>query len=542
MDAHYITYASTSLRDSSKIYQDLRSTRLYSIVGAQKTRLLGSLAMDSLEKQKFSDLDGQPHIGIVGAGLAGLRCADILCRYGFRVTIVEGRDRIGGRMVQERLPNGHLVDLGPNWIHGTSENPMLDLAKQTNTAVGSWDTRTSMFDESGKLFHLNDSENYSEIMWDIVQDAFRHSNKHWTTIPAEESLWDFFQKKVVERIPETEADFERKRNTVLQVSELWGAFVGSPITRQSLKFFWLEECIEGENLFCADTYHKILETIARPAKEHATIMYNTRVERVELRTQDRPHPRIRTSGGAILEFDEVILTAPLGWLKRNLAAFDPSLPERLQQGINSIGYGCLEKVYISFPKAFWLVPDSEGRVVQGFCQWLAPRYAPETNPRKWNQEIVELASSGLATSHPTLLFYIYGEESQFITEELGKMQTEEQRDGFLYSFFKPYYSRLPQYDEASPDCQPTGCLATDWLHDDLAGNGSYSNFQVGLEQGDKDIRTMRDGVPEGGLWLAGEHTAPFVALGTATGAYWSGESVGRRIAEAYGREMETDKS
>lgn len=152
---------------------------------------------------------------------------------------------------------------------------------------------------------------------------------------------------------------------------------------------------------------------------------------------------------------------------------------------------------------------------------------------------MELASSGLPSSHPTLLFYIYGEESQFITGELGKMQTQQQRDDFLYSFFKPYYSRLPQYDEASPDCQPTGCLATDWLHDDLAGNGSYSNFQVGLEHGDKDIRIMREGVPDGGLWLAGEHTAPFVALGTATGAYWSGEIVGRRIAAVYGREKGT---
>lgn len=29
--------------------------------------------------------------------------------------------------------------------------------------------------------------------------------------------------------------------------------------------------------------------------------------------------------------------------------------------------------------------------------------------------------------------------------------------------------------------------------------------------------------------MAGEHTAPFVALGTVTGAYWSGEGVARRI-------------
>lgn len=45
---------------------------------------------------------------------------------------------------------------------------------------------------------------------------------------------------------------------------------------------------------------------------------------------------------------------------------------------------------------------------------------------------------------------------------------------------------------------------------------------------------MREGLTGRSLWFAGEHTAPFVALGTATGAYWSGEAVGKRIAEAYG--------
>lgn len=54
---------------------------------------------------------------------------------------------------------------------------------------------------------------------------------------------------------------------------------------------------------------------------------------------------------------------------------------------------------------------------------------------------------------------------------------------------------------------------------------------VGLED---DIRALRAGVPERGLWLAGEHTAPFVALGTLTGAYWSGEAVGMRLLAANG--------
>jgi phytoene dehydrogenase-like protein len=168
--------------------------------------------------------------------------------YGFRVTVIEGRDRLGGRLAQKELPSGHLVDLGPNWIHGTQDNPMLTLAKQTGTTIGAWDTKTYILDESGKLFPLKEGEAYSGIMWDIVQDAFKYSNQYSAIIDKDESLYDFFHRRVIELIPETEEDHEKKRKIVLQISELWGAFIGSPIERQSLKFFWLEECLEGGEL------------------------------------------------------------------------------------------------------------------------------------------------------------------------------------------------------------------------------------------------------------------------------------------------------
>jgi alanine dehydrogenase len=39
-----------------------------------------------------------PHVCVVGAGVSGLRCADILLQHGAKVTILEGRDRVGGRV------------------------------------------------------------------------------------------------------------------------------------------------------------------------------------------------------------------------------------------------------------------------------------------------------------------------------------------------------------------------------------------------------------------------------------------------------------
>ena len=140
--------------------------------------------------------------------------------------------------------------MGPNWIHGTKENPILDLAKQTNTKIGSWDDTSCVFGESGNLFPTDEGEKYAGIMWKIIEDAFSHSNKLSADISTQESLRDFFIEKVAQRIPETEENWKEKRQIVMQISESWGAFVGSPIYRQSLKFFWLEECIEGGS--CVD--------------------------------------------------------------------------------------------------------------------------------------------------------------------------------------------------------------------------------------------------------------------------------------------------
>ena len=48
----------------------------------------------------------KPHICVVGAGVAGLRCAKILSDKGIKATIFEARDRVGGRVgVNTNLQN-----------------------------------------------------------------------------------------------------------------------------------------------------------------------------------------------------------------------------------------------------------------------------------------------------------------------------------------------------------------------------------------------------------------------------------------------------
>ncbi|THV48211.1 hypothetical protein BGAL_0261g00010 [Botrytis galanthina] len=509
-------------------------------------------------KRREQNPSSPPKVCIVGAGLSGLRCADILLQHGFDVTILEGRDRIGGRVHQINLPSGPLVDLGANWLHGSDDQPLLDMAKSTNTEVHTWAEKGIWFGEDGKP--LADGDAMMNEVWEIIHGAFKYSEENSESIDPDKSLYDFIEEKLLEKYP----DDAEKRRVSIQFADIWGTFVGSSVKKQSLKFFWLEECIDGDhtcdahmlkfnaifrvaekilsksglirglaNIFVAGTYKNILAQVAKPALENAEIKYLTTVTRVET---DPENVTVFTDDGKSLEFDEVVMTTPLGWLKKNKQAFQPALPARFLSAIDSLGYGCLEKVYITFPRAFWTDPNlpPSSQTFDGFTQWLAPTYTRTTNPHKWHQEIVPLSSFTPKNAHPTLLLYIYGEQSQLFAHTLSRLGSPAEKDAFLISFFQPYYSLLPHYEEGSAEFTPLSCVGTTWVNDDLAGNGSYTNFQVGLREGDADVKVLREGVPDRILWFAGEHTAPFIALGTTTGAYWSGDAVGERMVEVYG--------
>ncbi len=124
----------------------------------------------------------------------------------------------------------------------------MDLVRETNTAVGTGENHSYVYDQDGQILPLEDGDKYSTLMWKIIEDAFEYSNTHGAEIDPERSLLDFFHEQVLKRIPDTEEDHETRRRVLLQMAELWGNFIGSPIRAQSLKFFWLEECIEGGKL------------------------------------------------------------------------------------------------------------------------------------------------------------------------------------------------------------------------------------------------------------------------------------------------------
>ncbi|MDZ5645839.1 flavin monoamine oxidase family protein [Nitrospirillum sp. BR 11828] len=68
-------------------------------------------------------------VAIIGAGFAGLTAARALVDAGLRVTVLEARDRVGGRIHTRRAQDGTPIDVGGQWV-GPGQDKVLALAEE----------------------------------------------------------------------------------------------------------------------------------------------------------------------------------------------------------------------------------------------------------------------------------------------------------------------------------------------------------------------------------------------------------------------------
>ncbi|KAL8972884.1 MAG: hypothetical protein Q9197_002580 [Variospora fuerteventurae] len=422
------------------------------------------------------------------------------------------------------------VDIGANWVHSTGSNPIVDLAKETGTPLHRWNENTLLVDCEGSLLATSEANNALKQVWEVLEAAMEHSKICSEHINSAASLYSYFETWSDRAIHDSKMT-QHEADLVLAMSQMWGAYVGDRVELQSLKYFFLEDCIEGEDCFIPTNYEKIMARISSIPLAQAHVQLNTIMTCLEA-SEDGQYPVcLTTSDGKKQLFDDVVLTTPLGWLKQHKESIRPLHP-RIASAIESISFGRLEKVLVEFPSAFW-APAEAGSAsgtdgIISFVHWLSPSYATITNPRRWRLECVSFHAFPEPYRRNILLFYTFGDCSTHITTSIRELQGKA-RHRWLQEFFAPYYSRLPGYSKIYA---PLRFLATEWGNDEFAGNGSYSNFQVGMTDAAEDVEAMRHGMPGQHIWFAGEHTAPFDGLGTVAGAYTSGEEVATRIVNS----------
>ncbi len=85
---------------------------------------------------------------VVGGGLAGLTAARDLVAAGRSVLVLEARDRVGGRIVNQQIGDGKIVEMGGQWA-GPGQDRLLALAGDLGIAT------FPTYDTGQKVLHFN---------------------------------------------------------------------------------------------------------------------------------------------------------------------------------------------------------------------------------------------------------------------------------------------------------------------------------------------------------------------------------------------------
>jgi monoamine oxidase len=438
---------------------------------------------------------------VVGAGIAGLTAANALTHAGTECVVLEARDRIGGRLHTADLA-GSPVDLGGSWIHMPGGNPMTAFARQAGVARRGADPVPEMagFDlaEGRRLSAAEATE-----LLGFYDEGFPAATARLTAELGPDASAAEGIEAFVAQAGLAPGQARRARQLLYGSIEAESAGLAE---HQSLRWMWNE--LEYDGNYFGDVpdggYRRLVDAMAAGAH----LRLGTEVTGVEI-TADGV--QVRTADGGSEAGSHVVVTVPLGVLKRGAPRFSPGLPPDRLAAIGRLGFGRFEKVALRYDEPFWRAA--------GFPHlMLFPR-----DPGEWMVWVMGLDAFG---GGPVLVFFVFHSDAERLMSaghdglvSDGIRSDGASRDGAIGW-------ALGQLAEAigRPCPEPTAVAVTSWGTDPYA-RGSYSHIPPGSSPADADLL----GEPVGGrLLFAGEHTQS-ARLAYADGAMTSGIREAKRL-------------
>jgi len=447
---------------------------------------------------------------IIGAGFAGLGAAQhLLQRTSF--VVLEGRNRVGGRVMttQDQLP--YPIDLGAAWIHHTKTNPVYESSMRLGVPI-----RFNHYSH-GFFPKLNHQE-FRHKLWPEFLKTLSREQK---AIKEDSSKQDYSLREF--------ADQFISKNSIHQDLDIFESllhltYVGeyaADLKDMSLAHFDDDVELRGSDAYLSldkipGGYGAIVEGLAEPLRQH--IQLNCTV--TQINNQDPSNIIVsyknKFSQSCTILAKHVICTVSLGVLKANSIKFCPPLPPKKQLAIDALGMAHLNKCILywhGMETVFW-PKDTEWliRVVEPKLNLVshASKYDRDNNNVS-SVEFVDFYNAySLNGGLPLLVGYVAGSDA---------IQMEHLMDDAIVQC--ALHSLECMFGHAIPS--PTHTIVTRWSNDPLS-QGGYSFLKVNsTNQHRRDLAE-----PTGGLWFAGEATHTLHPA-TTHGAMISGTNVAIQV-------------
>ncbi|NYD71208.1 flavin monoamine oxidase family protein [Herbiconiux flava] len=289
--------------------------------------------------------DGE-RIAVIGAGLAGATAARALADAGFDVVVLEGRDRVGGRILT-RTESGwpFPVELGSPTVSGPALDDAL-LASDVDTLglASVSEVRTA----SGEV------DPPSTVGPDAVAAAVAWARSQ----AADVSLASALSASGAEDVPtEPDADGVSPADRLAHYLDTAVATrAGATVFELSASYGVAEPASAGGadgSDTDPDTPRLVvggLDAIVEAALDDLDVVLSSTVIRIGY---DDDGVSLRLGRGESLNVDRVVVTVPLGVLKTGAIEFAPALPQPTLDAIDALGVGELEQLWLRFDEPFW---------------------------------------------------------------------------------------------------------------------------------------------------------------------------------------------